>query len=418
MRPAQTRKPHVLVVNVFFAPHTYGGATIVAEQVAQELKRSHGFDVSAISAFSRADLEPYAVLKVARGGIVNYLINLPPNRSFVETYDNGQVTEIVDGLLRTLGPDVVHLHCLQDIGAGIIAAAKRQNVPTVLSTHDFWWLCERQFMIRMDGRYCGQNPVNVENCSGCADNLTKARTRSEVLISIASQADIITYPSAFAQKLNESSGLKAHHKSLVWENGVQLPSDHFFEMQAARREKSGRLSFGFVGGPSQIKGWPLIHQAFNEISQSHFEGHLVDGSLDGSWWTDVDISKMNGDWQIHERFTQENMDEFYAKIDVLLFLSQWKETFGLTIREALARGIRVIQTDSGGTTEHLAADPAHMLQIGDGPDRLIEELETVLHPGYQNPDKMHVTSFAEQATKMADCLRDLINTPQSTSATA
>ena len=47
-------------------------------------------------------------------------------------------------------------------------------------------------------------------------------------------------------------------------------------------------------------------------------------------------------------YNRETMDEFFASIDVLLFPSQWKESFGLTVREAIARGVWVIATEAGG----------------------------------------------------------------------
>ena len=70
--------PHLLVGNIFFAPYTYGGATIVAEEVARHLALDHGWQVSAVSAVSRADLPAYALRKVQTGPVPNYLINLPP----------------------------------------------------------------------------------------------------------------------------------------------------------------------------------------------------------------------------------------------------------------------------------------------------------------------------------------------------
>ncbi len=402
-----TRQPHVLVVNIYFAPYTYGGATVVAEQVARALTRDHGFRVSAVSAFSRGDLAPYALIKTETDGIVNYLINLPHGRPYAETYDNPQVTELLDRLIRRLGPDLLHVHCVQDIGAGVIHAARRQNLPVILSTHDFWWICERQFMIRMDGTYCAQDPIAIENCRGCIDNMSRARTRDSILREAAASADLITFPSHFAHDLSQRSGLGAR-ASMVWENGVHLPGPGFFQAQA-RRRAGGRLAFGFVGGPSQIKGWPIIRQAFERLKTDvAFDGYLVDGSLDGSWWRGVDISGMVGNWQVVERFDQDTLDDFYARIDVLLFMSQWKETFGLTIREALARGIRVIQTDSGGTTEHAAADPARLIPIGAGPQRLMAEIERVLAAPEAHPQPLAVTSFAEQASGMAAQMRKLI----------
>jgi glycosyltransferase involved in cell wall biosynthesis len=398
---------HVVVVNIFFAPYSYGGATVVAEQVAQALQRNHATRVTAISVVNRPDIFPYSVMKVERDGIQNYLINLPHGRDYAEHYSNPRVTEIVSGLLDSLQPDLLHAHCIQEIGAGILSMAKRRGLPVVLSVHDFWWICERQFMIRPSQRYCAQDPVKIENCAGCVDNLPRARLRLEALRAEAAQVDLMTFPSAFARDLTARSGITAARQE-IWENGVPLPGDGFFAAQAARRARDKRLVFGFVGGPSQIKGWPLIKSAFEAIGRDDFAGYLVDGSMDGSWWGGEDISRMKGDWQIYPRFKQDEMDAFYAEIDVLLFLSQWKETFGLSIREAMGRGIRVIQTDSGGTTEFDGADRSEMLQIGDGPKKLQRKLEKLLAAPYQPPQPRAVTSYADQARRFVELVTPLL----------
>ena len=200
---------HILLINIFFAPHSFGGATVVAEAVARELVRNHDRRVTVISAMHRTDLVDYAVMKTETDGIVNYLINLPRGRSYVEIYDNPAVTETVSDLLAKLQPDLVHVHCIQDLGAGLMAAVKAQDLPLVLSVHDFWWLCERQFMIRPDRSYCGQDPIRIDACEGCVEDIARARTRHAALHDAAAQADLITFPSSFAKGLSERSGLTA-----------------------------------------------------------------------------------------------------------------------------------------------------------------------------------------------------------------
>ena len=192
---------------------------------------------------------------------------------------------------------------------------------------------------------------------------------------------------------------------------MTLPGPGFFAAQAARRARDPRPVFGFLGGPSQIKGWPLIRAAFEGLGRDDFAGLLVDGSLDGSWWTEVPIGRMHGDWSVHPRFGQRDIDAFYAKIDVLLFPSQWKETFGLTIREAAARGIRIIQTDSGGTVEWDGADPADMLKIGDGPARLREQICHVLETPQAHPAPRDVPGHADQAAAFMDLTAGLWQRP-------
>ena len=391
---------HILLANVLFAPFSYGGATVVAEQVAQALIRMGGYRVTAVSLCARGDLAAYAVIKSQKNGIVNYIINVPHGRSYADMYNNPEVTARLAELISALEPDLVHAHCIQEIGTGIIAAADASGVPVILSVHDFWWLCERQFMIKVDEKYCDQSPVNINKCKGCVDNFWAAKMRFDHLQEASEKVALVTYPSLFAKELCEKSGF-APGRGVVWENGVKLPENDFFTRQAARRIHDRRITFGFVGGPTQIKGWPQIKQAFAEIEDDNFRGLVVDGSLDKSWWQDRDLRGLAGEWEVFPRFDQANMDDFYAEIDVLLFMSQWKETFGLAIREALARGIRVIQTDSGGTTEHGGLPSDALIPIAAPPEVLRKQILEVIRSGERRREPHPVKSFDDQARALA-----------------
>ncbi|MEM6824133.1 MAG: glycosyltransferase [Pseudomonadota bacterium] len=398
---------HVLVINIHFAPQSYGGATVVAEEVARALVRDHDVRVTAISAVCRDDLPAYATLLCETGGIANYLINLPPGRSYAEHYANPQVAERVSAIARRIEPDVAHLHCLQEIGADCIGALKALDIPVVLSTHDYWWLCERQFMLRGDGRACSQDPVIAAACRGCVDDITRARTRSERLARLAALADLVTAPSAFARDLHIRSGL-APNRFVVWENGVTLPEPRFFDAQAVRRARDPRVTFAFLGGPSRMKGWPLIRDAFAGLPGTGVRGLVVDGSLDGSWWRDRSLAGLGGEWEIRPGYDQRTIDGLFAEIDVLLFLSQWHETFGLTLREALARGIRVIQSEAGGATEHGAWDAVRTLPIGAG----VEQVRQAVRAECARPDRgtlpHSVLGWEAQATEFLGLVRPLL----------
>ncbi|MBR9763632.1 MAG: glycosyltransferase family 4 protein [Rhodobacteraceae bacterium] len=400
-------RPHVLVANIFFAPYTYGGATIVAEQVARQLHARHGWKVSALSAVSRRDLPPYALRKLQSGPVASYVINLPPQRAYAEMYSNPVVTESAARLIQALGPDLLHLHCLQELGAGPIRAAREAGVPVVVSTHDFWWLCERQFMVTPDGRYCGQDPVRVDNCRGCVLDHGRAVSRFRHLSAALTQADLVTYPSSFARDLSRASGLVAR-RDTIWQNGVTRPGPDFAQAQSRRRAAGGPHVFAFCGGPSQLKGWPLIRDAFSGFDRGDFKVLLVDGAAQGGWWDGLQLSRLPGTWQVVPRYRQEEMDEFWVEVDTLLFPSQWKETFGLTVREALCRGIRVIQTDSGGTVEHEGPDRDRLLRIGSGTEEMVKALHHALTRTDPAPAPVRVTSFAEQADAFVRLTRDLV----------
>ena len=143
---------HIALINIFFPPYTYGGATMVAAEVAQNLVQTHGRRITAISTMDQPDMAPYAVMRTQADGIDSYLINLPRHRSYAQRYVGSEVAKVVRGLLDHIAPDLVHIHCLQEMGVGLMAEARDLGLPVVLSIHDFWWICERQFMMEPNGR--------------------------------------------------------------------------------------------------------------------------------------------------------------------------------------------------------------------------------------------------------------------------
>ena len=235
----------------------------------------------------------------------------------------------------------------------------------------------------------------------------RSKTRFNRLQKLGELPKRVTFPSQFAKDLNANSGF-ATQQGVVWKNGVHQPGSDFFRAQKSRRESDPMITFGFVGGPSQIKGWPTIKKAFQSLTHTQFRVILVDGSMDGSWWKDHDFGDLPGDWQVYPRYAQNEMDAFYSQIDVLLFMSQWKETFGLAIREALARGISVIQTDSGGTVEHGGVTTQKLIPIGASPDELAAQISDKItqHPEYAGP--IQTTSFEDQASAFHDLVNEVL----------
>ncbi len=398
----------MLVVNIHFAPETYGGATVVAEEVSRALIRDHGVRVTAVSAMARPDLPPYAVLLCEVDGIPNYRINLPPGRAYAEHYANPQVAEAIGRIAREIAPDLVHLHCVQEIGADCIAVLKAGGLPVVLSTHDYWWLCERQFMLRPGGVFCPEDPVRPGACRGCVDDAARAETRRARLAALAGMADLVTAPSVFSRDLHARSGI-APGRIVTWENGVTLPGPGFFAAQARRRAADPRVTFGFLGGPSEMKGWPLIAGAFTRLGRRDFRVVVAEGSRDGSWYRDRDLTRFDGDWEVRPGYGQEGIDAAFAEIDVLLFPSQWQETYGLTLREALCRGLRVIQTEAGGTLEHGRRDAVVAMPLGAGPEALRAAVLAELGRRERGAEPRPVRGWSEQAAEFLALVEVLLD---------
>jgi len=88
---------------------------------------------------------------------------------------------------------------------------------------------------------------------------------------------------------------------------------------------------------------------------------------------------------------------------VLLFPSQWKESFGLTVREALARDVWVIATDGGGPGEAITEGVnGNLIPLDGTHEKLQASVESLLDnpgrlAGYRNPRADDIMDFARQA---------------------
>ncbi|MCU0911474.1 MAG: glycosyltransferase, partial [Rhodobacteraceae bacterium] len=332
------------IANVHFRPYSYGGATLVAEWMAEALvRRGHRVSVFATRPGNRADA--YSVVRTTpMPGVDVYLVALPPGRPAALADDNPAVTAALLPLARRLAPDVAHLHCLQDLGAGLLPGLKALGIPVVLSVHDHWWACARQFLVRSDHRPCTLPAARGADCAACAGPAAPARLAR--LTAIARQADLRTAPGPSAAAFCEASGCGP---TTVWENGILPPGPEF---AASRAGRSGPSVFGYLGGPSTAKGWPVLRQAVQRLGRDDLVFRAVDGGVLAPWWTPGAFDGLPGLWQAVPRFAPAGADDFYGGIDALIFPSRWRETFGLTVREALARGLRVIRTGPGGQAEH------------------------------------------------------------------
>jgi glycosyltransferase involved in cell wall biosynthesis len=263
-------------------------------------------------------------------------------------YDDPVMTKRFGEILLATRPDVVHFHAMQMLGVGCVAEAQRLGFPTVVTLHDAWWLCERQFMVRGNGSFCGQSWINPDVCATCVPSPGAHRQRQLDSAEILRRCARVLVPSEFWRGLMVGSALPAE-KVFVNANGVSRP-----ERGWQRPQHTGPVRFGFVGGIHPVKGHPHIVQAFVSLRRSDYELKVVDGLMNlGGQGFDHEDWDVPGYVQIVPGYDRDTLDDFFGSIDVLLFPSQWKESYGLTVREAMLRGVWPIATDGGGTVEHM-----------------------------------------------------------------
>jgi glycosyltransferase involved in cell wall biosynthesis len=397
-RPGEARKLRVLMANVFLWPRSFGGATIVAEELARRL---HARDDTELSIFtSRATIadRPDALLRYEWEGAAVFSAPLPPVGDHVATFDNPPAVRQFAAVLDAVRPDVVHAHSIQGFGAGILRLCQERGIPYVITLHDAWWLCDRQFMVRGDGHYCFQTRIDLRVCQACVPHARHLEAREAILHQVLHGASHLVCPSETHRQLYLANGAAPAAVS-VSRNGIRHPA-----RPRAARIAGSPPRFGFVGGNEAIKGFHLLREAFETITDGNWELVLVDNTLNLGF-SSIDVSgwKVPGRISVVPAYDQNGLDQFFDGIDVLLFPSQWKESYGLTVREALARDVWVIATAPGGQADDIVDGVNGRLIPLDGRAAgLIEAIEEILLApsvldGYANPHRDRLANYDSQA---------------------
>lgn len=395
----------VLGVNIFFAPRSFGGATVVAEEMAR-LLNDDGVRYSMFTALPLQVTEPYQLLRYDAKGATVFGMGLPDDAPTTLDYDNPYALAAFEEALLAVRPDVVHLHSVQGIGATIAEICQANDIPYVVTLHDAWWICARQFMITPAHRYCYQRKVDLDICAALCAPRRENEVRQTRLHEVLSGAAMLLSPSAFFRDLYIANGFDPD-RVVVNKNGVRVPA------RARNRSSEDRnvVRFGYVGGDSHIKGAHLIKKFFATAPFDNYELVVVDNTLNlGMQSIDARLWRCTGKLVIKPAYTQETIDEFFDDIDVLLFPTQWKESFGLTVREALVRDVWVIATDAGGVAEDIVpGENGDVIPFEDDGTVLTSVLTRILTDpravtGFQNPHKSKIRDIAGQAAELKDYL--------------
>lgn len=388
----------VLEVNIFYSPRSFGGATVVVEELSKRLHQRTDTDVFVFTSCDLPQVQQGDLIRYEADGIPVFAVPPPPAGPRSLDFDNPNVCKQFAQVLLAVRPDVVHFHCLQELSVSLADVCKESGTPYVVTLHDAWWLCERQFLVREDGHHCFQQRIDWKVCASCVPDLGFSLARSNRLRTVLEQAALLLAPSEYQRRLYAANDLDLE-RIVVNKNGIRKPAGR-------PCRKGDRIRFAFVGGLGPVKGSDLIRRAFEEIDESNYELILVDNTMNlGFSSIRANDWRLRGKVSIVPAYNQETIDDFFAGVDVLLFPTQTKESFGLAVREALARDAWVILTDAGGSVEEVVdGENGTIIPIHDQA-ALRDAIRLVLQdPGrlanYRNPYRDWIVTFDEQAAQL------------------
>ncbi|MBR5950453.1 MAG: glycosyltransferase [Actinomycetaceae bacterium] len=379
----------ILQVSAHYPPDFVSGGTLVPQRFALATKeRGHE---SFVFTGDLNTLEPLAERDSVEKGIDVHWVGVSSFLAWDDEkiYNNPAVATRFERDVSQLSPEVVHFHSMQTLGGELLRIAKEAGAAVVLTMHDFWWSCARQFFASRELEPC----TVVAQCSDCPCSKDRAwlAQRDKWLASQLAYADIILAPSRSAANVYIANGAP-EDKVFVNENGVEA-------MTVKRQRVSGEpVRFMYAGGEDPVKGYSTLRRACEAASVP--QGTTLDlynASADGfpSW--------VSG----HEPYSRETIGEIFAAHDVLILPSIMRESHSIVTREALSAGLAVIVTDTLGPQEAVrdgfngriasAGDAASLTEAIEDLSN-VERCESMMGRGSVTP----IVSIPEQIDELFD----------------
>lgn len=326
-------------VSAHYPPNFVSGGTLIPAHLAQ-LMQSMGHEVSVYAGYLDESQEPYTTHEELVDHIAVHWINISrfTAHNDPKNWINPPVATDFAAWMERENPQVVHFHSLQTLGASLLEVAKRHGAKVVLTMHDFWWFCARQFLVEETGYPCSIVPeLGVCNCASTHADLER---RNKDIYQYLQHADKILAPShKFAQAL-QANGLPPNSLA-VDENGLTNllhPREH----QVDTAEKP--LRFLYAGGSSVEKGSTVLLEALQLLPAAA----QMSIDLYGFAHTPPSLPALA---QARPAFAPTQLPDILHSHDVLILPSVAKESFSLIAREALSAGLPVITSDSLGPEE-------------------------------------------------------------------
>ena len=445
----------ITLITHHFPPSFTAGAELYAYRIAQELHRQgHAIEVVCIESITEGSLAPtcttdiYADLLVHR---LHFDIRKAPNR-FEWSYRNLALGDWLGRFLQRTRPDVVHVNSGYLLGGTVPEAAFGLSIPTVLTMHDYWFMCPLHTLLRTDGRIC-KRPVPPARCVWCSLSqkrryrlldrqlsnrlgdafvrLSRSETVTDIL-GVASDVELVVERRRYLQRVLEGFDAvispsrfmiqKVAQYGYQPRHMVHLPFglDQTHLSNHGPSTPSSKLRIGYLGQFWPHKGVHLLLAAFQGLAKHRHGCELVlhgNMSDDSSYEHELlRVVRNDADIAFAGPYPNHRVGQILSGLDVIVVPSIWYENRPTVILEAHATHTPVVTARLGGMAELVKHDENGLLFEVGSVESLIEQLQRLLDEPTLLPQLRSgigpVPSIEEETARLVSLYESLSSAPR------
>jgi glycosyltransferase involved in cell wall biosynthesis len=293
-----------------------------------------------------------------------------------DTVWNTSAYRELGALIRRERPHVVHFHnTLPLVSPAGYYAARAEGVPVIQTLHNYRLLCPVALFFR-DGRVCEDCMGKAVPWPGVVHRCYRgSRTASGVIATMLTvhralrtwteMVDVYVALTEFARNKFIEGGLPA---------GKIVVKPNFVAPDPGRGQGGGGYAL-FVGRLAPEKGTETMLAAWDRLGTRIPLKIVGDGPLRDQV-VEAAARQSNVEWLGHRPV--EDVHALMGKADMLIFPSQWYETFGRVAAEAFAAGTPVIAANIGAVAELVEHGRTGLKFRPGDPEDLVTQLEWAL----------------------------------------
>lgn len=373
----------ILALTNLYPPHYLGGYELICHMVVNEL-RARGHQVQILTSNHHIpgkafDSEPGIERTLQIHGFYGHpWLNIA--RLFSLEKNNNEA--LLDAIKR-FQPDLVYVWNMGGLSKSMVFTLQRLGIPCVFYLSDHW--IARGFTSDVWLNWWNGFAAPAKRIARKAAEVSglRARFQRSVPTNPASHLRFqrLYFCSKALRKLTAAAGFEVMHGAVIY-----APVDIRKFNGTPKPESSPLRSFVWVGRLAPDKGVMTALKAMRQVS-GKFEGSLhIYGKGDADYTSELKqfVSQHNLP-VVFSSAGMEEMPTIYQNHDALLFTSEWAEPFALTPLEAMASGLPVIGTTTGGSREIFRHHDNALTYTAGNPEELGERiLELVQSPALRS----------------------------------
>ena len=318
---------------------------------------------------------------------------------------NKQIKWIYFNLLVYLNVDIVHIRHLIKSSLDLPYITGRIGIPTVLSFHDFYYVCPSHNLIDDNRQYCGGicPPLYEKSALGGQCNIigelnipltrTIVHKWRDTVRDMFKNIDtfVTTSKSTYDIYTKFYPELKSSDFRII-EHGRDVKTPDTIERRLTLNPDE-KIRIVFPGHLSHTKGYEII-KALKEIDTDDKLEFYYMGSLGGH----EDLAEVGVDLGVYNR---SDFNKIIHKINphFIAILSIWPETYCHTLTEGWGSGVPILALDMGAVGERIKREGGGYL-LDYNPQKAYKQIiEYAMDTNEYNKKKEEITKIKFKTTK-------------------